>query len=89
MLEGNTEQGIRTRKLLAAAEQAGGLENITELPMKANGKDIDTKQMKRGAIYTDTVGASTKTFIAVSLGGEAQEFDSYQEAVEFSNSGSA
>ena len=89
MLEGNTEQGIRTRKLLAAAEQAGGLENITELPMKANGKEIDTKEMKRGAIYTDTVGASTKTFIAVSLSGEAQEFDSYEKAVEFSNSGSA
>ena len=89
MLEGNTEQAIRTKKLLAAAEQAGGLENITELPMKANGKEIDTKEMKRGAIYTDTVGASTKTFIAVSLSGEAQEFDSYEKAVEFSNSGSA
>ena len=88
MLEGNTEQGIRTRKLLAAAELAGGLENITELPMKANGKDIDTKQMKRGAIYTDTVGASNKTFIAVSLDGKSKETDSYQEAVEFSNSGS-
>ena len=88
MLEGNTEQGIRTRKLLAAAEQAGGLENITELPMKANGKEIDTKQMKRGAIYTDTVGASNKTFIAVSLDGKSKETDSYQEAVEFSNSGS-
>jgi len=88
MLEGNTEQGIRTRKLLAAAEQAGGLENITELPMKANGKEIDTKEMKRGAIYTDTVGASNKTFIAVSLDGKSKETDSYQEAVEFSNSGS-
>ena len=87
MLEGNTEQGIRTRKLLAAAEQAGGLENITELPMKANGKEIDTKEMKRGAIYTDTVGASSKTFIAVSLNGEAQEFDSYEQAVAFSNTG--
>ena len=88
MLEGNTEQGIRTRKILAAAEQAGGLENIAELPMKANGKEIDTKQMKRGAIYTDTVGASNKTFIAVSLDGKSKETDSYQEAVEFSNSGS-
>ena len=88
MLEGNTEQGIRTRKILAAAEQAGGLENITELPMKANGKEIDTKEMKRGAIYTDTVGASNKTFIAVSLDGKSKETDSYQEAVEFSNSGS-
>ena len=44
--------------------------------------------MKRGAIYTDTVGASNKTFIAVSLDGKSKETDSYQEAVEFSNSGS-
>ena len=58
MLEGDPTTQIRAQKLLNIASEIG-VENITELPVKANGK-IDEGKLKRSMVYTDVEKLSRK-----------------------------
>ena len=84
MLEGDPTTQIRAQKLLNIASEIG-VENITELPVKANGK-IDQGKLKRSMVYTDVEKLSGKTFLSINKNGEPDYFDNFLEAQQHASS---
>jgi hypothetical protein len=84
MLEGDPTTQIRAQKLLNIASEIG-VENITELPVKANGK-IDEGKLKRSMVYTDVEKLSGKTFLSINKNGEPDYFDNFLEAQQHASS---
>ena len=84
MLEGDPTTQIRAQKLLNIASEIG-VENITELPVKANGKPDGTK-MRTQMVYTDVDKIFGKTFVAINKDKEDKAFDNFLEAQQFANS---
>ena len=84
MLEGDPAQQIRSQKLLKVISEIG-VNNVTELPVKANGKPDGTK-MRTQMVYTDVDKIFGKTFVAINKDKEDKAFDNFLEAQQFANS---
>ena len=84
LLEGDPTTQIRAQKLLNIVSEIG-IENITELPVKANGK-IDEGKMKRSMVYTDVDKLSGKTFVSINKNGQPAYSDNFLEAQQHSSS---
>ena len=84
LLEGDPTTQIRAQKLLNIVSEIG-IENITELPVKANGKP-DGNKMRTQMVYTDVDKLFGKTFVAINKDKEDKAFDNFLEAQQFANS---
>ena len=83
MLEGDPTTQIRAQKLLNVSQEIG-VENIVELPVKANGKP-DTNKMRRKVVYTDVNKSLGGTFVAINKDGTEKITDNFLEAQQFAN----
>jgi len=84
MLEGDPTTQIRAQKLLNVSQEIG-VENIVELPVKANGKP-DTNKMRRKVVYTDVNKTLGGTFVSVNEEGKEKITDNFLEAQQHANS---
>ena len=84
LLEGDPTTQIKAQKLLNIVSEIG-IENITELPVKANGK-IDEGKMKRSMVYTDVDKLSGKTFVSINKNGQPAYSDNFLEAQQHASS---
>ena len=83
MLEGDPTTQIRAQKLLNVSQEIG-VENIVELPVKANGKP-DTNKMRRKVVYTDVNKSLGGTFVAINKDCTEKITDNFLEAQQFAN----
>ena len=75
---GDTDAYTRITKVMDAEEELG-IGNVEGLPVKGNNK-IDTKQLRRGRIYTDITGATKAKYVVIDQGGMDHYTNSAEEA---------
>ena len=75
---GDTDAYTRITKVMDAEEELG-IGNVEGLPVKGNNK-IDTKQLRRGKIYTDITGATKAKYVVIDKGGMDHYTNSAEEA---------
>ena len=75
---GDTDSYTRITKVMDAEEELG-IGNVEGLPVKGNNK-IDTKQLRRGRIYTDVTGATKAKYVVIDQGGMDHYTNSAEEA---------
>lgn len=76
---GDVDGALEAERIMSAANDSGGMQNVQKLPVKANGK-IATESLKAGVIYTDVSNATGGLYVVFAEDGEPIVTNSYTEA---------
>jgi len=76
---GDVDGALEAERIMSAANDSGGMQNVQKLPVKADGK-IATESLKAGVIYTDVSNATGGLYVVFAEDGEPIVTNSYTEA---------